>query len=170
MSFYHLGELKMNPDYEIDSLDIKILNYLQQDARMPFLEMARKLLVSGGTIHQRVEKLKEAKIITGSTIQLDQRKLGFAVTVLLGIHLKNAKDVEKVIQHLDNIEEVVEAYYTTGNYALIVKVLVRDIDHFHQFLIKKLQSIQEIQSTESFISLKQVIKKDLPLGMTEDVT
>ncbi len=54
-------------------------------------------------------------------IQLDEKKLGFSVTVLLGIHLKNAKDVEVVIQLLDNIKEVVEAYYTTGSYALIVK-------------------------------------------------
>ncbi|EQC51567.1 Lrp/AsnC ligand binding domain-containing protein [Bacteriovorax sp. DB6_IX] len=153
--------------YEIDSLDIKILNYLRKDARMPFIEMARKLFVSGGTIHQRVEKLKEAKIITGSSIQLDHKKLGFDVTVLLGVHLKNAKDVEKVINELNKLDEVVEAYYTTGSYALIVKILVNDIEHFHNFLIKKLQSIDEVQSTESFISLKQVIKKDVSLRVND---
>lgn len=134
---------------------------------MPFLEMARKLYVSGGTIHQRVEKLKEAKIITGSSIQLDHKKLGFDVTVLLGVHLKNAKDVEVVINRLNQLDEVVEAYYTTGSYALIVKILVRDIEHFHSFLIEKLQSIDEVQSTESFISLKQVIKKDVSLTVND---
>jgi len=154
-------------NYEIDSLDIKILNYLRKDARMPFLEMARKLYVSGGTIHQRVEKLKEAKIITGSAIQLDHKKLGFDVTVLLGVHLKNAKDVETVISQLNDLDEVVEAYYTTGSYALIVKILVSDIEHFHNFLITKLQSIDEVQSTESFISLKQVIKKDVSLSVND---
>ncbi len=163
----HFKGVIVDTNYEIDSLDIKILNYLRKDARMPFLEMARKLYVSGGTIHQRVEKLKEAKIISGSSIQLDHKKLGFDVTVLLGVHLKNAKDVEKVIAQMEKIDEIVEAYYTTGSYALIVKVLLHDIEHFHQFLIGKLQSIKEVQSTESFISLKQVIKKDVSLRVND---
>ncbi|EQC47504.1 Lrp/AsnC ligand binding domain-containing protein [Bacteriovorax sp. Seq25_V] len=155
----------MTENYEIDSLDIKILNYLRKDARLPFSEIARKLYVSSGTIHQRVEKLREAKIITGSKISLDYKKLNYNVTVLLGIHLNNAGDVEKVIAKLDQLDEVSEAFYTTGNYALIVKIMVSNIDHFHDFLVKKLQAIKEIRSTESFISLKQVIDKDVPISM-----
>lgn len=151
-------------NYEIDSLDIKILNYLRKDARMPFLEIARKLYVSSGTIHQRIEKLKEAKVITGSEIIIDYKKLNYGVTVLLGIHVNNASDIQDVISKLQNLDEVTEAYYTTGNYALIAKILVKDIEHFHDFLVKKLQSIKEIRSTESFISLRQVINKDVPLS------
>lgn len=153
----------MTLKYEFDNLDLKILQHLQKDARTPFLEMARKLLVSGGTIHQRVEKMREAGVITGSKITVNYKKLGHKVTVLLGIHLKNAKDIQKVIEQLNKFNEVTEAYYTTGNYALIVKVIVRNIDSFHDFLIKKLQAIKEIQSTESFICLKEEIKKDLNL-------
>lgn len=153
----------MPVNYEIDSLDIKILNYLRKDARMPFLEIARKLYVSSGTIHQRVEKLKEAKIIVGSEVILDYKKLNYGVTVLLGIHVNNASEIQDVITKLEQLDEVTEAYYTTGNYALFAKILVKDIEHFHEFLVKKLQTIKEIRSTESFISLKQVINKDVPL-------
>lgn len=152
-------------NYEIDSLDIKILNYLRKDARMPFLEIARKLYVSSGTIHQRIEKLKEAKIIIGSQVTLDYKKLNYGVTVLLGIHVNNASEIQDVIAKLSKLDEVSEAYYTTGNYALIAKIMVKDIEHFHEFLVKKLQSISEIRSTESFISLKQVINKDIPIHL-----
>lgn len=157
--------MKMEENYEIDSLDIKILNYLRKDARMPFLEIARKLYVSAGTIHQRIEKLKEAKVITGSEITIDYKKLNYNVTVLLGIHVNNTSEISEVIDELQSLDEVCEAYYTTGNYALFAKIMVKDIDHFHDFLTKKLQTIKGIRSTESFISLKQVVNKDLPIAM-----
>ena len=64
----------MSQEYEIDSLDVKILSALQEEARTPYLEIARKLIVSGGTIHQRVDKMKEAGIIKGSNISLDLQK------------------------------------------------------------------------------------------------
>lgn len=153
----------MAEKYEIDSTDKKIIKLLEKDARMPFLEMARKIGVSGGTIHQRVEKLKEAKIITGSSVRLDYSRLGHGVVVLLGIHLKKARDIHTVISKLNKLDEISDAYYTTGNYALIVKINVRDIDHFHNFLINKIQIIDEIQSTESFISLKKVIEKTVSI-------
>lgn len=154
----------MSDKYEIDRLDIKIINYLRENARTPFTDLAKKLSVSAGTIHQRFEKLREAKVITGSTINIDYKNLGHAVTVLLGLHLHNAKDVDSVIKKLESLDEITEAYYTTGNYALIIKVTVKDIDHFHEFLRHKLQEIDQIRSTESFISLKQVINKDLALN------
>ncbi len=149
--------------YEIDSLDLKIIKALQDDARKPFLEIARKLTVSGGTIHQRMEKLKEMGIIKGSKLVVDYKKLGQKVSVLLGIHLHNAKDVSKVIKKLGKLNEVVETHYTTGNFALMVKVIVKDIDHFHSFLVKKLQVIEEILSTESFICLDSPIERELSL-------
>lgn len=151
----------MAEKYEIDSIDKKIIKLMEEDARMPFLEMARKIGVSGGTVHQRVEKLKEAGVIIGSTVKIDYSKLGHGVVVLLGLHLVNARDIHKVIEKLEKIDEVVEAYYTTGDFGLIVKIIVKDINHFHDFLIGKIQIIKEIQSTESFISLKQVINKSL---------
>ena len=134
----------MTEKYQFDKLDVSILQLLQQDARMPYLEMARKLIVSGGTIHQRIDKLKKAGVLLGHKVNINHKKLGNKVTTFLG-----------------KFDEVVEAFYTTGNYALMIKVITRDIDHFHQFLVKKLQVIKEIQSTESFICLDNPINRDL---------
>jgi Lrp/AsnC family transcriptional regulator for asnA, asnC and gidA len=147
--------------YEIDSLDKKILKILQTDAKTPFTEIAQKLVVSGGTIHQRVAKMEAAGVIKGSRYVLDYSRLGYDVNVLLGIHLKNAKDCPGVIEQLRKLPEVVEAFYTTGNYALIIRVINKTIGDYHRFLIEKLQSIKEIQSTESFICLDSPIQRDL---------
>lgn len=147
--------------YEIDNLDRKILKILQEDAKVPFTEIAQRLIVSGGTIHQRVAKMEAAGVIQGSKYVLNYEALGYDVNILLGIHLKNAKDCPIVIEQLKKLSEVVEAYYTTGNYALIIRVINKTIGDYHRFLIDRLQSIKEIQSTESFICLDTPIKRDL---------
>ena len=153
----------MEDNYQIDSVDKQILGYLLQDARMPYLEIARKLIVSGGTIHQRIEKMKEAGVIDGSQVKLNLKRLGYDVTVFLGVHLKSTKDLPLVIEKLKTFPEVTEAYFTTGNYALLVKVNTKNISDFHGFLTGKLQSLESVQSTESFISLDQPIKKEIKL-------
>ena len=129
----------MSDKYELDDVDKKILQYLQQDGRIPFLEIARTLNVSGGMIHQRVDKLIEIGVIKGFQVIIDKEKLGYDVTVLVGVHLSNAKDCAKVIEKLKKLDEVVEAHYTTGNYALILKIYTKSIQDFQNFLMNKLQ-------------------------------
>ena len=153
----------MEQKYEIDKLDKAIIKELQQNARRPFTDIARKYEVSGGTIHQRVERLRELGIITGSKVTVDRKKLGYGVEVLLGIHLVNAKHMKKVLQKLENLPEVIQAKYTTGHFALFVTVVTADIDSFHQFLVKKLQVIEEIRSTESFVCLNTMIDRQVKL-------
>lgn len=148
---------------QIDKLDRSILDLLQQDARIAYTEIAKKLIVSHGTIHQRINKLTELGIIIGSSLKIDYSKLGYDVTTLLGIHLKSAKDQSKVIEKLKTMKEVVEVYYTTGVYALIIKVHNKNIKDFHFFLADKLQNITEIQSTESFICLDNPISRNLKI-------
>lgn len=157
----------MAENYEIDSVDRKILEILQQDARIPYLEIARKLIVSGGTIHQRIDKMKKLGIIKGSRIEVDYSKLGYDVSVLLGIHLKSAKDQNKVIAALRKMPEVTEVYYTTGTFALIVKIVTKNIQEFHLFLTNKLQSLDEVQATESFICLDSPIHRELNLNKSK---
>ena len=147
--------------YEIDDLDRKILRLLQKDARMPYLEIARKLIVSGGTIHQRMNKMTEIGIVKGTVLKLDHAMLGQDVTVLLGIHLKSAKKLSPVLKKLNSFTEVIEAHYTTGNFALLIKLCVPTIKDYHLFLTEKIQGIEEISSTESFICLDSPINREI---------
>ena len=154
----------MSENYQIDKLDRQILNILAGDAKTPFIEIARKLIVSGGTIHQRVDRLKKLGIITGSQFTIDYQKLGYDVTVFLSIHLKSSKDSKDVIDQMKKMPQIVEVYYTTGNFAFLVKVRTKSIQDFHNFLAYDLQGIDSIQSTESFISLSQPIARDVTLS------
>lgn len=151
----------MSSEYEIDSIDRKILRALIQDGRKPFLEIARNLLISGGTVHQRVEKMEKSGVLKGFTAVIDREKLGHAVTVLVGLHLKNAKDCPAVIDALKKFPEVLESHFTSGNYALMVKVTTKSIQDYHVFLTDKLQSLKEIQSTESFICLATPMEREV---------
>ena len=110
--------------HNIDSLDQQILRVLTKDARTPYAEMAKNFGVSPGTIHVRVEKMRQSGIIEGTKVIIDERKLGYDVCCFIGIILKSAKDYEKVIKKLESFDEVVEAYYTTGNYSIFLKVMI----------------------------------------------
>lgn len=133
---------------------------LIEDARTPMAEMAKSFKVATGTIHQRIERLKKEGIIQGTRAIVDHKKLGLDVCCFIGVNLKSAGDYPVVIQNLNLFKEVVEAYYTTGNYSLFIKVVTESITDLHTFLTEKLQAVTEIQSTETFISLNNPIQRD----------
>ncbi|WP_028864437.1 transcriptional regulator AsnC [Psychromonas aquimarina] len=151
----------MTVNYEIDNLDKEILNALSENARIPYAELAKNCAVSAGTIHVRIEKMKQAGIIEGTKVSINAKALGYDVCCFIGINLKNAKDYPDTIKRLEALEEVVEAYYTTGNYSIFIKLMTRSIDHLQMTLINKVQAIDAIQSTETLISLQNPINRDV---------
>ena len=156
----------MEDKHKIDNLDIKILSILQEDSRRPYQEIARELIVSGGTIHVRVNRLKELGIIKGSRIIMDYPKLGFDVTVFIGINLHNAGDSLSVLNKLREMDEITEVHYTTGSYSLFIKAVLRSTFGLKTFLVEKLQLIKEIQSTETLISLDEPVSRDIQLDFS----
>lgn len=148
-------------NYQIDNLDKDILHALSENARIPYAELAKNCAVSAGTIHVRIEKMKLAGIIEGTKVAINAKALGYDVCCFIGINLKNAKDYQDTIEKLEALEEVVEAYYTTGNYSIFIKMMTRSIDHLQRTLINKVQAIEAIQSTETLISLQNPIKRDV---------
>ncbi|MEQ4676567.1 transcriptional regulator AsnC [Providencia vermicola] len=151
----------MPENYQIDNLDRDILHELMRNARTPYAELAKKFAVSPGTIHVRVEKMKQAGIIKGTRIDINPKQLGFDVCCFIGIILKSAKDYPTALKKLDALEEVVEVYYTTGQYSIFIKVMCKSIDALQDVLINKIQTIDEIQSTETLISLQNPILRTI---------
>jgi len=151
----------MNKEYRIDNLDRNILGALRENARLPYAELGKLFSVSPATIHVRVEKMKLAGIIKRTKVELDPKRLGFDVCCFIGINLKTAGDYNPAITKLEQIEEVLEAYYTTGHYNIFVKIMAKSIDHLHNVLISKIQAIDEIQSTETLISLDNPISREV---------
>lgn len=147
--------------YQIDNLDRGILIALTENARTSYAELAKKFNVSPGTIHVRVEKMRQASIITGTSIKMDAKQLGYDVCCFIGIILKSARDYPVVLEKLKDLNEVVEIYYTTGHYSIFIKVMCRSIDALQHILISKIQTIDEIQSTETLISLQNPVLRSI---------
>ena len=155
--------MKPNDHSLIDSLDRKILSILTQNARMPFLEVARECNVSGAAIHQRVQRLTKLGIIAGSQFIIDPKKLGYNTCAYVGIFLDNASMFPEVSEQLLKIAEITQCHYTTGQYAMFIKVYAKDNEHLRKILSEKIQSIDGIMRTETFISLDVMVNRQLPV-------
>ncbi|MFM9948717.1 MAG: Lrp/AsnC ligand binding domain-containing protein [Saprospiraceae bacterium] len=150
----------------VDKLDRKILSILMLNAKQAYTDIAQQLFVSGGTIHVRMKKLEDAGIVTGYSLNVDQGKLGYDICAFLGIYLDKSSLYDDVARELESIPEIVDAHYTTGLYNIFAKIVCRDTNHLRQVLHDKIQKINGIQRTETFISLQQSISR--PLHIVED--
>ena len=130
-------------------------------ARTAYPPLAKQLGVSPGTIHVRVEKMKQAGIINGARIDVNHKQLGYGVCCFIGNIRKSAKDYPAALARFESLEEVTEAYYTTGHYSIFIKVMCKSIDALQQVLINKIQTIDEIQSTETLIVLQNPIMRTI---------
>ena len=111
----------MESNYQIDNIDRGILSELMINAKIPYTEIAKKLIVSAGTIHVRMKKMEEAGIVKNSRLHINYELLGFDLTAFLGIYLEKGSTYKDVIQQLNLIPEIVEAHYTTGVYSIFAK-------------------------------------------------
>jgi Lrp/AsnC family transcriptional regulator, regulator for asnA, asnC and gidA len=146
---------------QLDDIDKKILSILLVDGKRPYAEIGKELFLSAGTVHVRIKKMLESGVITGNHVLVDYKALGYDITAFLGIYLEKSGLYEKVIQELKEIHEVVSAHYTTGNYAIFAKIIVKDTEHLRNTLSNKIQKIEGIQRTETFISLEESIERAL---------
>jgi Lrp/AsnC family transcriptional regulator for asnA, asnC and gidA len=153
---------------ELDELDTKILSIIARDAKLSYADIGKKLYVSPGTVHVRVKKLTDAKLIKGIRAELNYANLGFDITAFLGIYLEKSNMYEGVKAELKKIPEVVDAHYTTGNYSIFAKIICKDTEHLRDILSKKLQNIKGIQRTETFISLEETLSRPLYLANVDE--
>jgi Lrp/AsnC family transcriptional regulator, regulator for asnA, asnC and gidA len=148
---------------EIDGIDKEILRYLMEDARKPVLQIAHKIGISGAAIHQRLKKLEEAQVISGSKFIINPKVLGYKTMAFIGIYLEKASSNSEAVRELKKIPEVLECHYTTGNWSILIKIICRDNEHLMQLLNKKIQPIEGVSRTETFISLEQQIERQIQL-------
>ena len=148
---------------KIDNLDKKILSILSKNARIPFKDVAAECNVSRAAIHQRVQHLIEAGVITGSGFDVNPKSLGYSTCTYVGISLEKGSMYKNVVEELQHIPEVVECHFTTGPYTMMVKLYARDNEQLMELLNGKLQGIHGVVSTETLISLEQSIKHEIPV-------
>lgn len=142
--------------FKLDETDHQILDMLIDNTRTPFTDIAKKLLISAGTVHVRVKKMEEAGIIKGSSLTLDYKKLGYSFIAYVGVFIKNTSQTQFVIQRIHEIPNVTVAHITTGKFNIFCKVRAKNTDHAKD-IIFKLDDIEGVYRTETMISLEESI-------------
>ncbi len=154
---------------KLDKLDKRILKLISDDARIPFLEVARDCGVSGAAIHQRIQKLTAMGILKGSQFVIDPEKIGYETCAYIGLNLKNPESFDSVVEELKKIPEVVECHYTTGNYDMFIKLFAVNNHDLLTIIHDKLQPLG-LSSSQTLISFHSAINRQLPIGelMSDD--
>ena len=148
--------------HNLDSLDKKILHLIAEDARIPFLEVARVCNVSGAAIHQRIQKLTNLGILKGSQFIIDPEKVGYETCAYIGLYLKNPENFDSVVEALKKIPEVVECHYTTGGFDMFIKIYAVNNHHLLNIIHDKLQPLG-LSRSGSIISFNAAINRQLPI-------
>ena len=146
----------------LDALDKKILRMIAEDARVPFLEVARACDVSGAAIHQRIQKLTRLGVLKGSQFVIDPEKIGYETCAYIGLNLRNPETFDKAVEELMNIPEVVECNYTTGDYDMFIKIYAQNNHHLLSIIHDSLQPLGLARS-ETIITFGSAFERQLPV-------
>lgn len=153
---------------KIDELDKRIIEIISVNAKTPFKDVADLCKVSRAAVHQRVQRLIESGVITGSGYDINPSTLGYSTCTYIGIRLEKGSFYKYVVPELEKIPEVVECHFTTGPYTMLAKLYARNNEHLMELLNGKIQEIKGVVSTETLISLEQKIKREIPIIATID--
>ncbi|MBR0029972.1 MAG: winged helix-turn-helix transcriptional regulator [Bacteroidales bacterium] len=149
------------PNYQLDETDRKILSFLVNNARMPYLEIARECGISGAAVHQRIKKLEDNGVITGSQMLVKPGALGLNVCAFISISLSEDNKYHEVTEALRHIPEIVECHFVTGRAALLLKVYCINNDHLMETILNTIQRIPYVQSTDTMLSLDQPFQRQV---------
>jgi Lrp/AsnC family transcriptional regulator for asnA, asnC and gidA len=150
---------------KIDKLDRQILSIISKNARMPFKDVAEACGVSRAAIHQRVQRLMETNIILGSGYHINPKVLGYNTCTYIGIKLERSSMYKEVMPELEKIPEIVEINFTTGPYSMMIKLYAADNEHLMELLNGKIQEIPGVIETETFISLRESVRREIPFTL-----
>ncbi len=148
---------------KIDNLDRKILSIIMRNARIPSKDVAAECGVSRAAIHQRIQRMIDLKVITGSGYHVNHKILGFRTCTYIGVNLERGAMYRDIVPELEKIPEIVECHYTTGPYTMMIKLYARDNEHLMEILNDKIQAIPGVTTTETLISLDHSIDREIPV-------
>lgn len=147
--------------YKLDEKDKAIIEILQEHGDYTTRQIARKTLLPATTIHNRIRKLKQEKIIKKFTVDLDYEQLerGFSVIVLVSVDYKLLRELKKdqhlLAKEIKILPEVDEVSVVTGGTDIVMRVRVKDVKEYDQFLLKKFQKIKGIDRTQSLVVIHE---------------
>ncbi|PWN69096.1 Lrp/AsnC family transcriptional regulator [Chryseobacterium phosphatilyticum] len=143
---------------ELDEIDKKLLLFLQEDCKQTTKELSGKLGLSVTAVYERVKKLENSGVISRYVALLDKNKIHRNFIILCHVKLTQHKK-EFVLQfekEVMNLQEVTECFHVSGDYDYILKIGVRNIEDYRNFMLTKLTTLQHIASTHSSFMISEI--------------
>jgi len=141
---------------KLDEIDRQILDMLISNTRIAFTDIAKRLLISAGTVHVRVKKMEDLAIIKGSSLTLDYKKLGYNFIAYVGILIDRSKRTYEIIEELKKKPYITVAHITTGKYNIFCKIRAKGTEHARD-IIFSIDDVEGVLRTETMISLEESI-------------
>ena len=148
---------------KIDDLDRRILEIIMHNARIPSKDVAAVCGVSRAAVHQRIQRMIDLEVITGSGYHVDPKVLGYHTCTYIGVKLERGSMYREVLPQLEEIKEIVECHFTTGPFTILCKLYAYNNEHLMGLLNNRIQGIPGVVSTETLISLEQSMSRGVPV-------
>jgi len=152
------------PTHTIDDIDKRLLRLLQTEARMSITELAENVNLSATPCARRIKRLEDAGIITGYHTQTDAEKLGYPLAIFIAISMDRhtAERFEQFEQKVQSFDEVISCSIVTGRSEdYLIKVRVRDMAHYEEFLLHRLNRIEGVAQVHTSFELREVFSRNI---------
>lgn len=143
---------------KLDELDKKILALLQENARWTYKEIAQKINLSLTPVHDRIKRLESEKVIEKYVGILNKNKLGMGLTVYSQVTIiRQTKEVSEIFDEaIKKLPEVVECNFVSGSFDYLLKIVVPDMESYHNFHQMKLSLIPGVSLINSYFVMLEV--------------
>jgi len=145
------------PRIELDSTDTAILEILQENAKLNIKEIASRVGMTKTPIYERIKRLERTGVISKYVALVDGRKLASSLLVFCAVTLDQQKAdyIETFAASVSNMPEVIECYLTGGVFDFLLKVVVKDLDSYHDFASHKLAALPNVRTIKSSFVLSE---------------
>ena len=150
---------------QLDATDLRILNELTQNARIPYSQLAEKLRISNSLVHQRMRKMKDLGFIDRPVLKIHPEKLGYDTCAFTQIIIKEARLLYQVVDKLRDIPEIVECVNIAGRYAIIVKIFTQNNTALRDVVYDKIQSIDGVEGTNTVVAFETAFNREIPIPL-----
>jgi Lrp/AsnC family transcriptional regulator for asnA, asnC and gidA len=151
----------METSNQLDFINKEIIRKLSEDGRLPFSELAKQLKISNSLVHQRVKKLQESGVITGFSVQIQPKAMGYESFTYTGIVTKEARFAYSIAENLKKIPGITECHWVSGKYALFIKIVAKNNEELRKILYEQVHNIEGVGSTDSYISFGAAFENNM---------
>jgi len=143
---------------KMDEIDRRIVSELQKDGKMKIKELAAKLNMTNSPVFERIKKLESEGIISGYHAQINPKKLGFQLIAYCSVTLENhhKQTIEQFVGDVKNLPEILECYHIAGLFDYLLKIVVRDMEHYQYFVTQKLAILNNIARVQSSFVMTEI--------------